>query len=217
MNSKGIVCEATQSGDSYSGCDIENNVILRTNVNNPDNGAIYFEGLDDGASTNTTVKNNFIRDYGSSANFTKGIYFDDFSSNITVTGNVIAGTGEFALQYHAGYNNRVSGNIIDLGSAGNQWVAFYQNDTPPVAINNMAGNTFTGNIVVNSGSTVKPAWDVNISGQALPTVANNVYHNYSGGTTSGGGITDTNPVPEDPQLSGWTYTNAAGLSHPLIF
>jgi hypothetical protein len=211
VTSKAIAAEATQSGDVYSGTDIEHNVILNANSTNQDNGAIYLQDLNGGASTNITIKDNFIRDYGSAGAFSKGIYLDDGASNTTITGNIIAGAGQFAVQYHGGDNNVVSGNIIDLGSSGNQFAAIYQT-SPSETINNMAGNTFTDNIIINSGSSVQPAWYDLSGGADKPTVADNVYFNVSGGptSTSGGSIGDSNPVFENPELSGWTYSIATG-------
>jgi predicted xylan-binding protein with Ca-dependent carbohydrate-binding module/parallel beta helix pectate lyase-like protein len=217
VTSKAIAAEATQSGDIYSGTDIENNVILNSVTNNQDNGAIYLQDLNGGASTNIIIKNNFIHDYGSASNFTKGIYLDDGASNTTVTGNIISGSGQFAVQYHGGDNNHVSGNLIDLGSAGNQFIAFYQM-SPSETINNMAGNTFTDNVIIGAGGSQVLSWATNISGQALPTDSNNVYHSYgSGGISTGAdGINDSNPIFEDPQLSGWTYNTAAGSPIQII-
>jgi parallel beta-helix repeat protein len=207
VTSKAIGVE-TWAGDNSSGTDIENNVIINAVTNNTDNGAIYLQDLTGGNTTDVTIKNNFIDGYGSAANFDKAIYLDDGASNTTITGNIIEGSGEYAIQYHGGDNNVVSGNIIDLGSSGNQYVAIYQSD----GLTNMSGNTFTGNIILNSGSSVEPAWYDLTGGATPPTVANNVYYNSSGGPTSdsGGNITDSSPVYENPEISGSTYAIAAG-------
>jgi len=55
-----------------------------------------------------------------------------------------------------------------------------------------------------------------IQGPGYPTsmgvIANNVYFNYGGGaeTTTGNIVSDSNPIIENPQLSGPAYTMAAG-------
>src|ERR1019366_3633420 len=221
-------------GDSISGTDIENNVVLNTCSRNSDEGVIYLQ--DDyypPASTNITVKNNFIRDYGSASRFTKGIYLEDGLSNATVTQNIVAGAGQWAVQLHGGVNVTITGNLFDIGGLGDQRVLFYQcsigdfSSTCPAAgtpggLTTMPGNSFTSNIMVNTGSSAAKAFATDlVSVDQLPTIQHNVYYNYSGGAPNDtGDMTDSNPIYKDPQCPGWTYTIASGgpvFSSPVNF
>jgi hypothetical protein len=86
----------------------------------------------------------------------------------------------------------------------------------------MTGNDFTSNIITSTGSSVAKAFRADtVSGNAVPTVHNNVYFNYSGGSINDtGDFTDSNPMYENPQCSGWTYTIVSGspvFSSPVSF
>jgi hypothetical protein len=221
-------------GDNISGTDIENNVVLNSCLRQSDDGAIYVQ--DDyypPASTNITLKNNFVRDYGSVSGFNKGIYLDDGLSNAAVTQNIVAGTGQWAVQVHGGSNVTITGNLFDIGGSGNQQVLFYQCSPgdfrttcpgagTPGGLTTMTGNDFTSNIIISTGSSVAKAFRADtVKGNAVPTVQNNVYFNYSGGSINDtGDFTDSNPMYENPQCSGWTYTIVSGspvFSSPVSF
>jgi hypothetical protein len=104
---------------------ITNNVLLNTNSLHLDGSAIYLQDANT-TTTNILISNNFIRDYGTdtSSDQRRGIYLDDGLSNATISGNIIAGLGAYAFQYHGGHNDIITGNIIDLEYAPQTLVAY---------------------------------------------------------------------------------------------
>jgi hypothetical protein len=140
----GIGVFSLQSGDNITGTKIINNAILNclTGTATVDFGAIYT--IDRAVtSSNITINNNFIRDYGSYNSDLRGIYLDDRTSYATVTGNIVSGTGTEAFISQRGNHNIISGNIIDLGSSGKLPVWFLINDGSIPATLPMVGNEFT--------------------------------------------------------------------------
>ena len=236
----GIGAWSLIAGDNISGLIITGNVVLNCMQKFEDGGAIYT--LDRVySSTNISITNNFIRDYGTFGNMGFGIYMDDLSSDQTVTGNIITGTGSHPFLYHGGKNNTVTGNIVDLGSSGDLPIFHGSAEN-----GKMANNKFIGNIIISSYTTANPRYTPTSRGPwygtfidltnpslfstaVLVQVQNNFYHNYStGGESTGGGYvyvgnhdySDSNPVKGDPQISGWTYQIATGspvFSSPVNF
>jgi Ca-dependent carbohydrate-binding module xylan-binding/Right handed beta helix region len=228
--SQGIGLFAFYSGQSIDGDVVSGNVVLNTVQQMSDGGAIYLSMRGTGGSGgHVTVTDNFVRDYGASGiTGAAGIYLDDNTSNVTVTGNVIApptegdvstgNLGATALEIHDGLNNQISGNIIDLGDSGRTLAATWFQDGGSLA--GMSGNTFTGNVVI-SGFTGNQ--NTNFSGQTgftffenSPssdfTIANNLYFNDAGGQvrTDGPTTSDSNPILGNPEISGPTYQIASG-------
>ena len=128
---QGISVEAYYAGQSVNGDVVTGNVVLRAAQVLSDNGAIYTDMDQTGdAGGHVTISNNFIGDYGApGVAAVEGIYLDDNSSNVTVTGNIIApptegavGSGNdnntTAIEVHNGNDNHISDNIIDLGDSG---------------------------------------------------------------------------------------------------
>ena len=216
--------------DTIQNLSIQNNVLYNTGLTRGaaatgatnsyqlgDFGAIYVQddtgpqsgGAFGSGSTGVLIENNYVRDFGTTND--KGIYLDDGMSNATVTGNIVTGAGNYAVDIHSGQNNNVYGNIFDLQS--NEDVLQYQNSESTV----MAGNSFTGNIIIGNFAGAGSTGDVYFLNYSpgttdYPTVQDNVYWNYySGGSIPyGGTIGDSAPIVEAPQLSGWTYNIAAG-------
>jgi hypothetical protein len=197
-----------------------------------DGGAIYFDSRNTNLNAGkATVANNFIRDYGSnSIQHAEGIYLDDDTSNVIVSGNVIgpsaAGLGiPMNTIINGGCCNTWTGNIIDVGSTAQEWVSGW---SPPggggaIYFNWTGPNVFTDNIIMAnySGATNTccldwggGGWD---QGGGYPSnmgnISGNVYWNYGGGDTAnlarGNIVSDSNPINEDPQISGYLYTIAA--------
>ena len=123
---QGISVEAYYAGQSVNGDVVTGNVVLRAAQVLSDNGAIYTDMDQTGdAGGHVTISNNFIGDYGApGVAAVEGIYLDDNSSNVTVTGNIIApptegavGSGNdnntTAIEVHNGNDNHISDNIID--------------------------------------------------------------------------------------------------------
>ena len=125
---------AFSSGDSIDGLLIQGNVILNACQSISDCGGIYINmrstGIDGG---HVTIKNNFIRDWGSSnltgSGGSRCIYLDDNTSNATVQGNVCGpptvgginssnNNNSADVLENGGTNNTIIGNIFDTGASG---------------------------------------------------------------------------------------------------
>jgi parallel beta-helix repeat protein len=65
-------------------------------------------------------------DFGSCC--AQGIYLDDGTNGVTVTGNVVTGVTSACLQIHGGQDNVIQGNVCDVGASGNGAIVVYQND-----------------------------------------------------------------------------------------
>jgi len=193
--------------------------------NGGDCGAIYlFDGTS--SSTNVQVVNNYIRDVnmsskgagdngsnGKNGGCADGVYTDTGTSNVTIKGNIIAGMMSTCLQMNAPENNVVTGNICDLAAAsGYQSIVIYgRGSAEPIS---MAGNVFEHNIVISASSGTGNGFYGATRTPNPMTIKNNAYYNYVGSSINDTGNwavgSDTNPVYENPQLSGWTYNIAAG-------
>jgi parallel beta-helix repeat protein len=225
---QGIVLQAaggTAVPGGMTGGRIRNNFIYNTGTTELDAGAIYLRDFAGGTnpaqrSTNILVQNNFIRDATASNDAGgRGIYLDDGTSNVTVSGNVITGRKWVGFQVHGGQNNVFTGNIIDLQSSGKQAIGLYQSPPNSAWIIPMTRNTFTNNIVIAASASASASASAGYIGyepNAPATIANNIYWNYESPNTnikttgSGGAGSDTNPVFEDPQISTLHYTVAQG-------
>lgn len=106
----GIIVDTDPNSD-VSRVRIEKNRTLRTCRLVADCGAIYIDDRKR-TSTNITIAQNWIEDFGPLTVGGRGIYLDDWASNVRVLGNTIIGPGRFAIQIHGGHNNRLGSNII---------------------------------------------------------------------------------------------------------
>lgn len=195
------------NGD-ISGMTVRSNVLYNTCTGDSDCGAIYMtDPLQ--TATNITWTNNYIRDGNSagSGGYGSALYVDNCASNVTATGNIIAGhNGSNTTQVHGGKNVHFNGNIIDLAAFGNSTVAYQGYACPDTA---MSSDRFEKNIVISSASGGGYHDLAGTTGP--PIITNNVYYDYgSGSISTGGSFSDSNPVAEDPQLSCWTYNIASG-------
>ncbi len=224
--------------DSIGGSIIANNVVLRSVQRKSDGGAIYvgMHGGYQAPPNGIQVLNNFVRDYGGPGiGGPAGIYLDDNTNNVLVSGNIVGpatpGSGNASrpdyqpFEIHNGHDNHITGNIADLGSTGGAQIALYFQDRD--STHGMAGNTFTGNIIV---ANFTGDWHT-FSGFAYAqyhgaasdyTIRDNHYFNYGGGPvlTHGSLASDSNPIIANPQISGSTYSIAAGspvFSDPVKF
>jgi hypothetical protein len=227
--SQGIAAYAYSSGQSIDGTVISGNVVLRAVQVRNDGGAIYIDmhatNLNGG---HVTVSNNFVRDYGSSSAQAEGIYLDDDSSNVNVTGNIIgppdpsrvSSWGDTIL--NAGCSNTITNNIIDLGSTGTQLISGWSAPGgggslnfswtgPNVLTNNVVVSKYSGTTNIPNMGQPGPANAEYAQGSGYPTqfgnIANNLYKNYGGGAedTIGGIVSDSSPVHQDPSCSGYLY------------
>jgi len=224
-------CPGGISGDVVSGNIIENSCTWPAephgnDQNGGDCGAIYFDDRISPASTDIQVTNNYVRDVNVSskgaANNGKdgkggccaiGVYLDDGTSNVAITGNIIGGIASSCFHLHGGDNNSIKNNICDLANSEYQSIAVYQQSKQN---HEMSGNIFTNNIIL-SGSKHGGSGFMGYNAPPNPlAISNNVYFSCSGskpksvGTGGAGG--DSSPVFENPRVSGWTYDIADGSS-----
>ncbi len=201
----GVWC--LQTGDNTSNTQIINNVLLNVCGNVKDGGAIYINDRTRKV-TGIVVKNNYIRDYGIFENATRAIYMDDESSNLTVEGNIISGSGTYPIMYHSGSNNKVTGNIIDLNDDGTKSIFLYQNDSNYGVMSN---NVFSGNIILSKYTfySIARVYKFFDTGRQTnkPDIKNNFYYNYTTGTINTGNteLADSSPITGDPEIYGWNY------------
>jgi hypothetical protein len=233
-----ILFSALPAGDSLAGSVIANNVVLRSVQGRSDSGAIYTEMLSY-ASNNLTIKNNFVRDYGHSGGYGAiGIYLDEGANHVTISGNIVGPPTEGAVPFQndsgsaltdAGPSNTFTANIVDLGDSGRQFASLNYG----YSAYGEAGNVYSGNVIVSnflgssqqtsvSGDNGK-AYFQNITPASNYTIQNNEYWNYASGGqifTTGSITSDSNPLHQYPQISGWTYQIAQGspvFSAPINF
>lgn len=162
------------------------------------------------------IAHNYIRDGYATRGGSRGIYIDDGTSNVQVTGNIVSGIMLYENQLHGGSNDSWTGNIIDLENNTVAPIQFYQNDDT----SSMTNNTFSNNIIVASMNGSRGAGYLagnSPAGNPPPAplaISNNAYWNYgtggnlnrsgSGGSGSSG---DSNATNENPNFTcGWEYT-----------
>jgi Right handed beta helix region len=191
---------------------IANNVVYNTCTGLADCGGIYIQDLA-ASATNLSIKNNYVHDGAvtGGTNLGSGIYLDDCTSNVTVSGNVVTGNnGGNTMIIHGGNSDTFTGNLIDLSTRGQKALALQTSSGSGCSAGTMSGNAFKDNILVSGGGG--GGYSV-LSGSPVnaPTITNNAYHNYAGSAISStGSYSDANPVSEDPSLTCWAYTLGAG-------
>lgn len=217
LTSEGVVITAYNPGSSIDGTVIESNVVLRASQAMTDDGSIYVGMHNRNTSDHVAIRNNFVRDWGGvGVKGAHGIYVDDTASHVTVTGNIVGPPVSGAVEpsniiLNGGSDNTLTGNLLDLGASGADTAVVFYGDKTTVT-HGMAGNVFSGNIVISGfAGTQKDYTYPELWRGELPTIANNVYHNYGGGQerTDGHRSGDAAPLHIDPRISGWTYTIAA--------
>ena len=215
------------AGHNISNLDISSNVLLNVfrGGTGYDGGAIYVLDKPDGTkitSTNIKITNNFIRDYGdASAAASWAVYLDNMCSNVTVSGNIIAGEGTSTVHIHGGKNVTITGNILDMGSTGKdvlKYGKFLSNPASPA----LTDNAFYGNVILSSTTSNSAAFWRGSLATEDPQIKNNFYYNYAGPSIWRGtyNVVDASPVYGWPSISGWTYSIAANspiYSSPVNF
>ena len=185
---------------------ISNNIIDRNELVNVDTsvvdmGAIYLMDRTHKATGNQ-ITNNVIHGYGNGSltDQTKGIYLDDQTSNVLVSGNVLWGTaGEWGIQFHGGDHNTVQNNVLSLASG--ERAVLYQDD-PSFGEYGMTANDFQNNIVYYAGTAPSSLWQWAQSGSSMapPTDTTNLYYSPMGPVPNSGPVLDTNPFVANPQF-----------------
>ena len=164
VSGMGIRGDCYASGDNLTGFDVSNNALYNLNSAMSDTGAVYVYGYNCMGSTNMTVANNYIRDYGTASNSSHGVYLDDGTSNTKVTQNVITGHGTTCFfAAHGGDNDNTAANICDLsdGATGQQQIAEYQNSGACTASSCMESNYVQGNIIIGDSSSASGGYILN--------------------------------------------------------
>ena len=202
------------NGPTQSGC--SNNVIDRNLLQNVDNnvfdyGAIYiYDASHTGVGNQIT--NNVVDGYGGPngvANQVKGIYLDDETSNVLVSGNVVRNGGAWALMIHGGDHNTFTNNIWDLSFPGSL-LGFYQGS--PIHDYGMAANVFTKNLIYSSSAYPSSLYLIYLyQGDALVASSNNLYYSAAGAGMPNTGMLESNPVLANPLF---TSPSTADYSMP---
>jgi Right handed beta helix region len=192
--------------------------------NGGDCGAIYLLGPS--SSTNIQVDSNYIRDvnkaskgaadYGANGQHgccAIGVYLDSGTHNVTIKGNIIAGMVSACVQLNDPAYDEITGNVCDLASDSDyQSVVIYGRgkDSPT----SMPGNSFKNNIVISASHGTGYGYYGATRTPTPMTIADNIYYNYVGSSIKHTGNqyvgSDTDPVYENPRLSGWTYNLPSG-------
>ena len=228
---------ATNQGQTSDGLVIKNNAILNTDITHGDSGAIYLVNRFENVSR-ATITNNFIRDYqGTASNGISpardvGIYLDEGTQGVTLTGNVIANTANVinsnrlneatsCVFTNAGNDLVFTGNICDLGTSPQ--IANFVISTYSRAYKPMTGNVISGNIYIGNWSGAQNTYSVGVGPAAYPegggygnpqpaAINSNLYYNYGSGSlsTTGTVFGDAAPVTGvDPRMSGASYSLAS--------
>jgi hypothetical protein len=231
--SQGIAAYAYNSGDSINGLVIKGNVVLNAVQGFNDGGAIYTDMRNSNIhGGSVSIENNFVRDYGNTNVQGEGIYLDDDSSDVTVTGNIVGppsttisapSTWTADTIINGGCCNTWSGNIIDLGIKSSHFIATWSQPGGGGAVNftwtspnkfdgNIVLGDFTGSMTTGGGGTTSGAGynqgsGYPVTGAFANPISGNWYHNYAGGTisTSGSVAGDSNPIQFNPACGGYLY------------
>ena len=136
---------------------ISNNALYGSCTLLDDCGAIYVSG----ANNNSTISGNLVqRSRGALAGkapvaaYTQaqGIYLDDHSSGVRVTGNTVTDT-DSGIHMHVAFNNTVSGNKL-YGNRNNQlWMQ--ENDNSLNRLGDLYGNTISGNQIAATSASAR--------------------------------------------------------------
>jgi hypothetical protein len=193
--------------------------------NGGDCAAIYFHD-GSGESTDVQVVNNYVRDVnaaskgagdngadGENGCCADGVYTDTGTRNVTIKGNIIAGMMSTCVQLNDPAYIEITGNVCDLATDSDyQSIVIYGRGTTSPA--SMPGNVFQDNIVISASTgTGYGYWGTTRTPTPM-TITHNAYYNYVGSSIKHTGNwpvgSDSDPVYENPKLSGWTYDLAVG-------
>ncbi|MCU1325298.1 MAG: hypothetical protein JWN34_668, partial [Bryobacterales bacterium] len=203
----GLNNSPTQGGCSNN--IIDRNLLQNVDTNVVDFGAIYIYDPSHGGTGNQ-ITNNIVDVYGGPngvANGVKGIYLDDLTSNVLVSGNLVRNGGAWAFMIHGGDRNTVTNNVWDLSSSGTL-LAFYQSS--PFGSFGMTSNVFTKNLVY-SGSTYPSSLYLIYKGAGDAPLApsNNLYHSATGAAIPNTGMVDSNRILSNPLFAAPSSGNYA--------
>jgi hypothetical protein len=221
---------AFNAGDSLDGDVVSGNFAERCVTQVNDGGCYYFAMRNSNITAgHITISGNFARNYGESGvPNARCIYLDDDASNATVTGNICGPANPAVFQPQAiivngGSSNVMTGNLIDLGQNGAEFITAWTQPGGGGALffNWVGPNDFHGNIIVAGYSGATQTQDSDAPGKEYDQgsgyppqfgiIAHNMYKNYGGGNegTTGNIVSDSSPLHFDPLCTGYLYTLAA--------
>jgi Right handed beta helix region len=194
---------------------VTGNVLYNTCTAIADCGALYVQDVT-ATATNILWTNNYIHDGNTFAALGSGygsaLYADDCTSNVTASGNVLTGrNGANTSMVHGGSNNHQIGNVTDLASYQQHIAVFQTSGASGCSSATMSGNEYENSIVIGGGGGGGYSL-LSGSPDNTPKIEGNDYYNYGGAAISSGtgAYSDSDPVTENPQVSGWTYDIASG-------
>jgi hypothetical protein len=205
---------ATVGDPDISNLLMTGNVVYNTCTANADCGALYVQDVT-ATATNLRVTNNYIHDgntfAGLGSNDGAGLYADDCTSNLTESGNVLTGrNGSNTMMVHGGSNVHQTGNLTDLATYGQHVAVFQTSGASGCSSGVMSGNEYENNVIIGGGGGGGYSL---LSGSPMnsPTIQDNDYYSYGSTAISSGtgAYGDSDPVSENPQISGWTYDVAS--------
>ncbi len=156
---------------------VTGNKLVNTDLASDDSGAIYILGRSC-ADTRTLVSMNLIDGTGRADQHSVGIYLDDNANGVTVKGNIVRNVGSDAVEIHGGSNNKVSGNVFDLGTGHPSAVLFQKNPDDQPNPSPLQHNVVTGNVVYSQSMNPGDFY-VSLSG-GNPAVYDNDYFGKPG-------------------------------------
>ncbi len=114
-----------------------------------DCGAIH---IDDRAHSarNIEITGNTISNFGPSLVEGRGIYLDDYISNVNVLCNIVRGRGTYAVQIHGGDHISIVHNLVDLSDVNH--LILYQSEPSALGNFGMRDNLFSDNFIINPSS-----------------------------------------------------------------
>jgi hypothetical protein len=193
---------------------VTGNVFYNTCTAIADCGALYVQDVT-ATATNIRWTNNYIHDGNTFATLGSGygsaLYADDCTSNVTASGNVLTGrNGSNTSMIHGGSNNQQIGNLTDLGSFAQHVAVFQTSGVSGCSSATMSGNEYENSIIIGGGGGGGYSL-LSGSPKNTPTIKDNDYYSYgSTAISSGSGAySDSDPVNQNPQISGWTYDIAS--------
>lgn len=179
--------------------DIEDaNLFINVGQAGTDFGPLYiYDAGGSGYGNRITNNKVVVAGNGRTNNNIKGIYLDDNTSGVEVSGNIIVHPGQYGIQYHGGMNNNVHNNIFDLSNGAQ--LGLYQSLAG--ADTGMGGNTFAHNIVYSSGEFAPSLWRVILNpGGSLLSSRDNLYYSATNASIPNTGVIDSHRILANPQF-----------------
>jgi len=200
----GIVFSTGPTDAAASNNVIDRNVLENVDTNVVDAGALYIYDAAHNGTGNQITNNLVFGNDTNSAAITKGIYLDNLTSNVMVSGNICNKCGTWAVFLHCGDHNTITNNIFDVSTLATGSITAMiaaQDGAGCTSSNGMAGNSFTNNIVYTSGNFPALWWVSNQGGDSLPTDNTNDYFSATGAAMSNTAVVDTNLQNINPEFT----------------